>query len=57
MTNIDWAKEVSNFYKEYPEMVKLSDQQKRVLGGDMKSNEGMVFGQMYSDYKKRKELP
>ena len=35
-------------------MVKLTDQQKRVLTGKIKSNEGMVFGAMYSDWKKRR---
>ena len=54
MTKIDWAKEIKQFPEEYATMVKLTDQQKRVLTGKIKSNEGMIFGAMYSDWKKRK---
>ena len=54
MTKIDWAKEIKQFPEEYATMVKLTDQQKRVLTGQIKSNEGMIFGAMYSDWKKRR---
>ena len=54
MTKIDWKKEIEQFPQEYATMVKLSDQQKRVLTGPIKSNEGMIFGRMYSDWKKRR---
>ena len=34
---------------------KLSKRQREILeGAQLKSNEGMVFGGMYSDWKKRK---
>ena len=54
MTKIDWAKEIKQFPEEYATMVKLTDQQKRVLTGQIKSNEGMIFCAMYSDWKKRR---
>ena len=41
---------------EYPtiEGVKLTDQQKRILNKGPEHNEGMIFGQMYADWKKRR---
>jgi hypothetical protein len=41
---------------EYPTMegVKLTDQQKRILNKGPEHNEGMVYGTMYNDWKKRK---
>ena len=41
---------------EYPTMegVKLTDQQKRILNKGPAHNEGMVYGTMYNDWKKRK---
>ena len=52
----EWIKEVPNWEKEYLTMdVTLSKRQKEILeGAHLKSNEGMVFGGMYSDWKKRK---
>ena len=52
----EWIKEVPNWEKEYLTMdVTLSKRQKEILeGAQLKSNEGMVFGGMYSDWKKRK---
>ena len=53
----DWIKDIPNWEKEYPTMegVKLSKRQKEILDGDqLKSHEGMVFGSMYADWKKRK---
>ena len=50
------VKEIANFPKEYKEMNKnLSKRQIEILdGADLKSHEGMVFGEMYADWKKRK---
>ena len=55
----EWIKDIPNWEKEYLEMAKgtLSEQQKEILNGrDLKSTEGMIFGEMYSDWKRRKEL-
>ena len=53
---LDWIKEIPNWEKEYLTMdVQLNDRQKEILkGSQLKSNEGMLFGGMYSDWKKRK---
>ena len=53
---VDWIKEIPNWEKEYLTMdVQLNDRQKEILkGSELKSHEGMVFGGMYSDWKKRK---
>ena len=55
MTSFD-TKEIAKFPEEYKEMNKsLSKRQIEILdGAELKSNEGMVFGGMYSDWKKRK---
>ena len=55
MTSFDTT-EIANFPEEYKEMNKsLSKRQIEILdGAELKSNEGMVFGGMYSDWKKRK---
>ena len=52
----DWIKEIPNWEKEYLTMdVQLSKRQREILEGDeLKSNEGMLFGGMYSDWKRRK---
>ena len=52
----EWTKEISNWEKEYLTMdVQLSKRQKEILeGAELKSHEGMVFGGMYSDWKKQK---
>ena len=52
----EWIKEVSNWEKEYLTMdVELSKRQRELLeGGQIQSNEGMVYGGMYSDWKRRK---
>jgi len=55
----EWIKDIPNWENEYLEMAKgtLSEQQKEILNGrDLKSTEGMIFGEMYSDWKRRKEL-
>ena len=56
MTPEDYAK----FPQEYKEIMKkesrlLTKRQIEILdGSELKSHEGMVFGQMYSEWKKRK---
>ena len=49
-------KDISNWEKEYLNMdVKLSKREREILeGAQLKSHEGMVFGEMYSDWKKSK---
>ena len=49
--------DISNWEKEYPTMngVTLSKREKELLDGDdIKSHEGMMYGQMYADWKLRK---
>ena len=56
MTPFD-PSEISKFPEEYKEMMKglLSKRQIELLDGDpIKSHEGMIFGGMYSDWKKRR---
>ena len=52
----EWIKEIPNWESEYLTMeINLSKRQIEILnGGELKSHEGMVFGGMYSDWKKRK---
>ena len=53
----DWIKEIPNWEKEYKEMMQglLTKRQIELLdGAEIKSHEGMVFGGMYSDWKRRK---
>jgi len=52
----EWTKEIPNWEKEYLTMdVQLSKRQKEILeGAELKSHEGMVFGGMYSNWKKLK---
>ena len=48
---------ISNWEKEYLKVNRkvLTVQQVEILEGrELKSNEGMIFGQMYSDWKKSK---
>jgi|TARA_B100000131_G_C18123257_1_gene613709 hypothetical protein len=49
--------DIKNWEKEYPTMkgVSLSKRQKEILDGDdIKSHEGMIFGSMYADWKRKK---
>ena len=49
--------DVQQWEKEYLAMdgVKLNKREKELLdGAEIKSHEGMVFGRMYADWKKRK---
>ena len=47
---------IRQWEKAYPTMegIKLTDQQKRILLKGPEHNEGMVYGSMYSDWKKRR---
>ncbi len=49
--------DIQQWEKEYSTMdgVKLNKREKELLdGAEIKSHEGMVFGRMYADWKKRK---
>ena len=51
-----YIKDIPNWEKDYLESMKgnLSKQQIELLEGrDIKSHEGMIYGQMYSDWKRR----
>ncbi len=53
----EYIKDVSNWEKDYLESMKgnLSEQQIELLSGrDIKSDEGMIYGQMYSDWKEKR---
>jgi len=52
----EWTKEIPNWESEYLTMNNnLSKRQKEILeGAEIKSHEGMLFGGMYSDWKKQK---
>ena len=48
---------IQNWEKEYLQVNRkqLTDQQVEILEGrELKSNEGMIFGQMYADWKTQK---
>ena len=52
----EYIKDVPNWEKEYLEAMKdnLSKQQIELLNGRyIKADEGMIYGQMYADWKKR----
>jgi len=53
----EWIKDIPNWEKEYPTMegVTLTSREKEILNGDeLKSHEGMMFGRMYADWKRRR---
>ena len=53
----EYIKEIPNWEKDYLKTMKsnLSKQQIELLEGrDIKSDEGMIYGQMYSDWKRRR---
>ena len=53
----EYIKEIPNWEKQYLSMEKnnLSKQQIELLEGrDIKSHEGMIYGLMYVDWKKKK---
>ena len=52
----EYIKDIPNWEKNYLEVMKdnLSKQQIELLNGrDLEAHEGMIYGQMYSDWKKR----
>ena len=52
----EYIKDIPNWEKDYLESMKgnLSKKQIELLEGrDIKSHEGMIYGQMYSDWKRR----
>ena len=54
--NEQMMKDIPNWEKEYPTMegVVLTKREREILDGDgIKSHEGMLFGGMYSDWKKQ----
>jgi len=53
----DYIKDIPNWEKDYLDTMKdnLSKQQIELLNGrNIKSDEGMIYGQMYADWKKRR---
>ena len=53
----EYIKDIPNWEKDYLDTMKdnLSKQQIELLEGrDIKSHEGMIYGQMYADWKKRR---
>ena len=53
----EYIKEVPNWEKDYLDTMKdnLSKQQIELLNGrDLKADEGMIYGEMYADWKKRR---
>ena len=51
-----YIKDIPNWEKDYLDTMKdnLSKQQIELLNGrDIKADEGMIYGQMYADWKKR----
>ena len=54
--NLEYIKDIPNWEKDYLKSMKgnLSEQQIELLSGrDIKSDEGMIYGVMYADWKKR----
>ena len=52
----EYIKDIPNWEKDYLESMKgnLSEQQIELLSGrDIKSDEGMIYGEMYVDWKRR----
>ena len=57
MARMKMIDDVKNWEKEYLQMAKgeLSKQQIELLEGrDIKSHEGMIYGEMYNNWKRRK---
>ena len=52
----EWIEEIPNWEKEYLTMdVSVSKRQRELLeGAEIKSHEGMLFGSMYADWKRRR---
>ena len=52
----EYIKDIPNWEKDYLDTMKdcLSKQQIELLSGrDIKADEGMIYGEMYADWKKR----
>ena len=52
----EYIKDIPNWEKDYLDTMKdnLSKQRIELLSGrDIKADEGMIYGQMYADWKKR----
>ncbi len=52
----EYIKDIPNWEKDYLKSMKgnLSEQQIELLNGrEIRSDEGMIYGQMYSDWKRR----
>jgi len=55
--NKDYIKDIPNWEKDYLNDMKgdLSKQQIELLDGrDLKSHEGMIYGEMYADWKEKR---
>jgi len=55
--NKDYIKDIPNWEKDYLNDTKgdLSKQQIELLDGrDLKSHEGMIYGEMYADWKEKR---
>ena len=54
--DVEMLNAIKQWETEYPTMegVKLTDQQKRILNKGPEHNDGMVYGTMYNDWKKRR---
>ena len=53
----EYIKDIPNWEKDYLDTMKdnLSKQQIELLNGrDLKADEGMIYGEMYADWKKRR---
>ena len=53
----EYIKEIPNWEKDYLDTMNdyLSKQQIELLSGrDIKADEGMIYGEMYADWKKRR---
>jgi len=53
----EYIKDIPNWEKDYLDTMKdnLSKQQIELLNGrDIKADEGMIYGQMYADWKRRR---
>ncbi len=53
----EYIKDIPNWEKDYLKSMKgnLSEQQIELLNGrDIKSDEGMIYGEMYADWKRRR---
>jgi len=55
--NLEYMKDIPNWEKEYLSMgIELNKRQKELLeGAKIKAHEGMMYGEMYSDWKRRKD--